>query len=431
MSHYYLWTIGCQMNQADSQHLSNYLESQGFQPAASMESADLVLLNSCVVRQSAEDRVIHQLASLKALKDANPSMVIGLTGCLVDSNIPQLQKRFPQVDVFFGPQAFGNLEEWMAARSVTKMSPTRHPACSRNGEPVEGPVLPTAFVPVIQGCDSFCTYCVVPFRRGREKSRPIAEIACEVKELVRRGVKEVTLLGQKVDAYGHDLPETQDLADLLTELNTLNRLSRIRFLTSHPQHMTTRLIDTIARLDKVCEHINLPVQSGDDGILTAMRREYTVQEYRELIKRIRSTIDGVALSTDVIVGFPDETEEQFQHTLELIQEIRFDSVHVARYSPRPGTWATRHLKDNVPHSIKRSHKKLLEATQSKISLEINQQLLGKNVEILVEGIEKDKWRGRTRTDKLVFFPDTVYHTGKLLQVKIEKASPWWLEGKPT
>lgn len=418
MSHYYLWTIGCQMNQADSQHLSNYLESQGYQPAASIEAADLVLLNSCVVRQSAEDRVNHQLASLKALKEANPELSIGLTGCLVDSNISQLQKRFPHVDVFFGPQALGNLQEWLATRgSAIKQEETPLP-----------PINPTAFVPVIQGCDSFCTYCIVPFRRGREKSRPIAEIACEVRELVQRGVKEVTLLGQKVDAYGHDLPERPDLADLLTELNRIDGLSRLRFLTSHPQHMSTRLIDTIARMDKVCEHINLPIQSGDDDILKAMRRGYTVREYRELIDRIRSTIRGVALSTDVIVGYPDETEEQFQHSLELIKEIRFDSVHVARYSPRPGTWATRHLKDNVPSSVKRARKKLLETTQADISLELNQRLLNQKVEILVEGLEKGKWRGRTRTDKLVFFSDTADHSGQLILIKIEKAGPWWLAG---
>lgn len=425
MAHYYLWTAGCQMNRSDSDRLAAYLESIGYQPAARVEDADLVLVNSCVVRQSAEDRVTHQLASLKALKEANPTVAVGLTGCLVDSNVDKLQRRFPHVDVFFAPQRLESLKAWLARKDAVATCVTRV------SKPVEAPssaVSPTAFVPVNQGCDSFCTYCIVPLRRGRERSRPLAEIACEVRELVRRGVKEVTLLGQKVDAYGHDLPGQPDLADLLTQVNAIGGLARIRFLTSHPNHMSQRLIETIARLDKVCEHINLPVQSGDDDILKAMRREYTALEYRDLVERIRRTIPGVALSTDVIVGFPGETDEQFRHTLELVKEIRFDTVHVASYSPRPGTWATRHLKDSVPSPVKRERKKLVEGAQAEIAREINSGLGGRIVEVLVEGQEKGKWRGRTRTDKLVFFLDSVDRTGQLVDIKVEKAVPWWLEG---
>ncbi|MBI4289738.1 MAG: tRNA (N6-isopentenyl adenosine(37)-C2)-methylthiotransferase MiaB [Chloroflexi bacterium] len=418
MAHYYLWTIGCQMNRADSERLAAYLDGMGYKPAASPEAADLVLLNSCVVRQSAEDRVTHQLDCLKAVKEANPKVAIGLTGCLVDSNAAELKQRFPHVDVFFGPQALGNLEEWLSTRG----------ALPEREAPVLAVRFPTAFVPVIQGCDSFCTYCIVPFRRGREKSRPIADIACEVRELVRRGVKEVTLLGQKVDAYGHDLPEKPDLADLLTELNGIDGLVRLRFLTSHPNHMSGRIIEAVASLDKACEHINLPVQAGDDEVLKAMRRGYRVGDYRKLIDRIRSVIPGVALTTDVIVGFPGESDEQFRHTLDLVKEIRFDAVHVAAYSRRPGTWATRHLKDAVRSPIKRDRKRLVEAAQAEIAQGINTRLVGQAVEVLVEGKEKGRWQGRTRTDKLVFFSDPVDRAGQLAQVKIDRAGPWWLEG---
>lgn len=419
MAHYYLWTIGCQMNRADSQQLAAYLEGQGYQPVPRMEAADLVLVNSCVVRQSAEDRVAHRLNSLKALKQAHPQLAIGVTGCLVDSNRDSLQRRFPHVDFFFGPQAWADLEAWLASRGVAaELDKLVFPAPA-----------PTAFVPVIQGCDSFCTYCIVPFRRGRERSRSMVEIACEVRELVRRGVKAVTLLGQKVDAYGHDLPEKSDLADLLAELNKIDGLARLRFLTSHPRHMTPRLIEAVARLDKVCEHISLPVQSGDDDILRTMRRGYTVGEYRKLVQRIRTAIPGVAVSTDVIVGFPGETDEQFRRTLELVKELRFDTVHVAAYSPRPGTWARRHLKDSLPASVKRERQGLVEAAQAEIALDINRCLRGEKVGVLVEGKEKGKGKGRTRTDKLVFFADTADHSGKLVQVKIDKAGPWWLEGE--
>ncbi len=209
------------------------------------------------------------------------------------------------------------------------------------------------YVPIMQGCNNFCSYCIVPYRRGRERSRPMEEIICEVKNLVRRGVKEVTLLGQNVDSYGHDLPGNPDLADLLYQLNPLDGLLRIRFLTNHPKDMKSKLIDAVAKLDKVCEQINLPVQAGDDEILKAMRRGYTVEHYRQLIAEIRTNIPDISLSTDVIVGFPGETEAQFQNTYNLLSEIRFDMVHVAAYSPRPGTLAAREMEDNVPPEIKK------------------------------------------------------------------------------
>jgi tRNA-2-methylthio-N6-dimethylallyladenosine synthase len=255
------------------------------------------------------------------------------------------------------------------------------------------------------------------------------EVICEVQGLVQRGAKEVTLLGQNVDSYGHDLPGKPDLADLLRELNQINGLARIRFLTNYPSGVNRKLIAAVARLGKICEHISLPVQAGDDEILRAMRRGYTVAQYRELVQQIRSAIPGVALSTDVIVGFPGETREQFQRTVELLSELRFDTVHVAAYSERPGTIASRKLKDDVPLEEKKRRLKKVEELQEGIAAEINAKLLGKEVEVLVEGEKKGKWYGRTRTDKLVFFFDNVDYLGQLVTVEVENTSPWSLQGK--
>jgi tRNA-2-methylthio-N6-dimethylallyladenosine synthase len=286
----------------------------------------------------------------------------------------------------------------------------------------------SVYVPIIQGCNNFCAYCVVPYRRGRERSRPIAEIVGEVKGLVRRGAKEIVLLGQNVDSYGHDLPDKPDLAELLTELNVIDGLARVRFLTNHPKDMSRKLIDAIATLDKVCQHISLPFQSGDDDILKAMRRGYTVEHYRQLVGEIRDRMPGVALSTDVIVGFPAESERQFQKTVDLLTELRFDTVHVACYSPRPGTLAAREQPDDVPTAEKHRRLKMVEQLQEGIATEINARLMGQTVEILVEGKTKGKWRGRTRSDKLVFFSDTGDRQGQLANIRIEKTSPWSLQG---
>jgi tRNA-2-methylthio-N6-dimethylallyladenosine synthase len=287
---------------------------------------------------------------------------------------------------------------------------------------------PATYVPIIHGCNNFCAYCVVPYRRGREKSRSMADIVCEVKELSSRGTKEVTLLGQNVDSYGHDLPEKPDLADLLTELNAIDGLCRIRFLTNHPKDMSRRLIETVARLDKVCKNITLPAQAGSNEILTAMRRGYTIENYKKLVSEIRSVIPNVGLVSDIIVGFPSETEAQFQQTVDLLTELRFDAVHLAAYSPRPGTIAAREMADDVPEDEKKRRLKMLESLQEKILTEINADLKGKIVEILVEGKQKGKWFGRTGTDKLVFFTDNVNYTGKLVNLRIDQTSPWSLQG---
>jgi len=402
------------MNKAESERLGSYLEQAGYQATAAAEEADLIVLNSCVVRQSAENRVVNKLGALKSLKKSNPGVTLAVTGCLVNSHTDQLKRDFPHVDHFFKP---GDCPQW-----IEKQDKPLTPVISQRPSPA-------TFVSIIQGCNNFCSYCIVPYRRGREKSRPMAEIIGEVEGLVRRGAKEVTLLGQNVDSYGHDLPDKPDLADLLDKLNDVDGLARIRFLTNHPKDMTPRLIEAIARLEKVCEHISLPVQAGDKDILKAMRRGYTVEHYRRLVAEICGKIPSVALSTDVIVGFPSETEWQFQQTFDLLSELRFDTVHVAAYSPRPGTIASREFEDSVPYAEKKRRLREVESLQERIATEINARLLGTTVEILVEGRKKGKWWGRTRSDKLVFFNSNQNSLGQLVEIGIEKTSPWSLQGR--
>src|SRR4030042_1561757 len=322
---YYIWTIGCQMNKAESQKVADYLELAGYQATDTLQKANLVVLNTCVVRQSAEDKIVGMLGYLKGMKSQKPDLSILVTGCFVDSEIKQLEKSFPHVDLFFKPSDYLRLLEWAEKQAIAV---PKDMACL----PPSQSTKVSAFIPIIQGCNNFCSYCIVPYRRGRERSRPIDEVVSEVAELAGLKTREVTLLGQNVNSYGHDLPEPCDLSDLLAVLNSIIGLDRIRFLTNHPKDMSQLLIQTIASLDKVCRHINLPLQAGNDAILKAMRRGYTVEQYRQLVGSIRRYIPEVALSTDVIVGFPDESDEQFKQTLGILEEIRFDTVHVAIYS---------------------------------------------------------------------------------------------------
>ena len=417
MFYYHIWSIGCQMNKAYSEQLATDLERLGYRSTGDIEEADIAVINSCVVRQSAENRVLSKLNSLIPLKRLNPDTVVALAGCMVDPGIAELRRRFCHVDLFLKPGESAELLDLARARAPEGM---------QDFTPL--PLPPNAFVTIIEGCDNFCSYCIVPYRRGRERSRPLAEIRSQVESLVERGVKQVTLLGQNVDSYGHDLPGMPDLADLLEEVNSIEDLVRIRFLTSHPKDMNQKLILAVASLDKVCESISLPVQTGDDEILQAMGRGYTAQNYRELVEQIRSIVPGVALSTDVIVSFPGETEIQFQRTLDLLSNIRFDTVHVAAYSPRSGTLASREFEDDVPPSEKKRRLQKVEELECQIASEINAQLLGQKVEVLVEGDKKGKWWGRTRTGKLVFFNDDSSRLGQLVEVEIEKTSPWSLQG---
>ena len=433
MPRYFIWTIGCQMNKAESQRIAGYLNSAGYQSATSFSHADLVVLNTCVVRQSAENKVLGTLSLLKGLKDRHPNLQILVTGCLVNSDTQELKRRFPHVDLLFKPGDYPELIAWGQKQGIPiEQRLLRYPfAPLRASAHCNGAWMassPCALIPIIQGCDNFCSYCIVPYRRGREVSRPVGEIVCEVEELVSRGIKEVTLLGQNVDSYGHDLPGHPDLADLLNELSSVDDLARIRFLTNHPKDISLKLIETMASLSKVCEHLELPVQSGDNDILRAMRRGYTVERYRELVHTIRRKIPKISLNTDIIVGFLGETEEQFEHSLSLLEEMRFDVVHVAAYSPRPGTIAWREYQDNIPAEVKRERLNKIEELQAAIASELNSQLQGRQVEVLVEGRKKGKWFGRTLSNKLVFFEDAGDWLGQLARIQIKTTSPWSLRG---
>jgi len=421
MPRYFIWTIGCQMNKAESLRIASYLSSIGYQATAVPKEADLVVLNTCVVRQSAENKVLGTLGLLKGIKEKRPNLRILVTGCFVDSDIERLKRQFSQVDFFFKPGAYSELAGWAQKHGI---STAEHGLSFSMLSPS-----PCAFVPIIQGCNRFCSYCIIPYRRGREVSHPLEEVVCEVKELVKQGVKEVTLLGQKVDSYGHDLPHNPDLADLLTELNGIENLTRIRFLTNHPKNISQKLIKAMASLDKLCEHLELPVQSGDNDILKAMRRGYSVEQYCELVHTIRRHIPQVSLSTDIIVGFPGETEVQFEHTISLLKEMRFDVVHVAAYSPRPGTIAWRKYADSVIPEVKKGRLNRVEQLQTGIAAEINSTYQGNIVEVLVEGKKEGKWYGRTRSDKLTFFIHDNNCSGQLMKIRIEKTSPWSLQGR--
>ena len=409
------------MNTADSERLGSALEQLGLTPVDRPADADVVVLNSCVVRQSAEEKVVGTLTSWQPIKKQNPNQVFALMGCMVGPDTGQLQRRFPHVDVFMRPQQYGPLLELVGQRLELDWE-----GCLESLTPNRPG--PTCYVPIIHGCDLMCTFCIIPYRRGRQVSRPVDEVVREVELLSARGVKEVTLLGQTVDAYGHDLPDKPDLAELLQALNGISGLDRIRFLTSHPSFMSDNIIDAVASLPKVCEHINLPVQSGDDQVLNRMRRPYSSGEYLALISKIKDALPYVSLSTDVIVGFPGETQQEFQRSLDLVARVGFDKVHIAAYSTRPGTIAHKTMADDVSPEEKTKRRVALEQLQEKILAEINAELVGSQEEILVEGQLRGKWQGRTRSNKLVYFEHQDDYLGQLVNVIITQSTPWSLQG---
>ncbi|MDW8352625.1 MAG: MiaB/RimO family radical SAM methylthiotransferase [Anaerolineae bacterium] len=462
---YHIATFGCQMNEADSQRLASELEKLGLRATDDRLAADVLVLNTCVVRQGAEDKALSYLHMIRPIKQRNPNVVVGVMGCLVGvrGNTP-LRKAFPWVDVFMAPSEPGPMVDFLLQREGKRLAEAETQArfALQDGDalPELALRLPaheigkrvTANVPVVYGCSHACTFCIIPFRRGAERSRPIPEIVREVESLVAQGVKEVTLLGQIVDRYGYDLlgddyaikrynpgaasgipsqniPVHTPLVDLLRAVNDIPGLLRVRFLTSHPNWMTDELLDAVNALPKVMPHIEVPVQAGDDEVLMRMRRGYTRDDYRRLIERIRAKVPDAAIATDVIVGFCGETEAQFMRTYELLEELRLDVVHLAKYSPRPQTVAAREMADDVPEEEKERRFRLLEAQHERISGEINQRYLGQTVEVLVEGKHKGKWRGRTPQNKLVFFEDATQDwRGRLAEVTITWAGPWSMQG---
>jgi tRNA-2-methylthio-N6-dimethylallyladenosine synthase len=434
---YHIWTEGCQMNVADSQRVAVALERLGYEATGKPDNADVIVMNTCVVRQSAEDKAYGRLSSLRPIKERRPEVVINLMGCLVGvRSYEQLKKRFPYVDVFSPPSDPGPLLAYLTqpeSRAIEQAETADRFTLMEEedlGLPEnERGQLVSAFLPVVLGCSHACTYCIIPYRRGIERSRPHMRILAEARSLVEQGVREITLLGQIVDRYGKDRPEGPNLAGLIRELHEIDGLLRIRFLTSHPSWMTDELLDVVAELSKVCPHIEVPVQAGDDDVLAAMKRGYTSGDYRRLVAHIRERVSGVSIATDVIVGFPGETREQFQHTYDLLAELRLDVAHLARYSPRPGTVAARRMADDVPAEEKMRRFRLLEELQEKIATEIHAGLLGKKEPVLFEELVKGRWKGRTRTNKLVFVTSEENLRGRELPVEMTWTGPWSMQGK--
>lgn len=432
---YHIWTSGCQMNVADSRRIASALEGLNYQSTPKAEDADVIVLNTCVVRQSAEDSAVGRISSLKNIKLKRPDTVINVMGCLVGiKSTLDLQKQFPHVDVFSAPSDPGPL---MAYLTQDESKSWQQEVTSRRFAFMDGELtlpeadrshLVSAFVPVVLGCSHACTYCIIPYRRGIERSRPVEDVLNEVSSLVSQGVKEITFLGQIVDRYGLDLPEKSSLPELLNLVHDIGGLERIRFLTSHPNWFGIDLMDAVASLTKVMPHIEVPHQAGDDQVLQNMKREYSIDQYRQLVSEIRNRIPGVSVATDLIVGFPGETSDQFQRSYDVLEELKLDVVHLARYSVRPGTVAARKMEDDVPDNEKWNRFRLIEELQEGIATEINQKYLGETVEVLFEGKNKDRWRGRTPTNKLVFVESELNLLGTVQPVKITWTGPWSMQG---
>jgi len=490
---FHVWTLGCQMNRSDSEEMAGRLLAVGCEEASTFETADLVVINTCAIREGAEQKVIGRQGHLARLKSANPGLRVVMTGCAVrEAERDGLRRRFPAVDLFLRPDEEPELVDRLGLASAQgaigavgttttvgrtvvgaadKLSGTRARAIGE-GTVARGSAI-SAWLPIIYGCDKTCTYCIVPFSRGPERSRPFDDIVDEARALARAGYREVTLLGQNVNSYGHDLePEARfahvdaerwagrrldlhgrpDLAELIRAIDALGTadgrpaIPRLRFVTSHPWDLSDRLISALADCPSVCEHLHLPVQSGDDAVLRRMGRQYTIEHYRERLDRIREAVPGITISTDVIVGFCGETEEQFQRTLALLEEVRYDQVFAAAYSPRPGTPATR-LADDVPPDVKRRRLNELLANQERIGLERNQGWLGREVDVLVDAVAPVRSHGhdhvdaaahpdpagpatvvtgRTRGNKLVHVPGDAALVGHEVRVRVDHAGPYAL-----
>ena len=429
-------TFGCQMNKLDAELSLGLLLEEGYQIVDKADEADVILFNTCSVRQHAEDKVYSHLGALKTLKKKHPEVIVGVLGCMAQKDGKAIFKRMPHVDLVCGTRMFARLPELILNirnRGSHVLAVDEDQIIHVKRAVSHRPNFYQAFVTVIRGCDNFCSYCIVPHVRGREISRTISDIKEEVEALVANGCKEVTLLGQNINSYGKGLPGGVTLGDLLSELNDIDGLGRIRFVTSHPADMSRDLIRTISRLGKVCEYLHMPAQSGSDQILKRMRRGYTAGYYRDLISYAREVIPHMMVASDFIVGFPGETDEDFQETVRLMEEIRFQNCFIFKYSPRTGTKAAE-LEDDVADEVKRARNMRLLELQKGISLAENKKLIGRVVQVLVEGASKsdsNKLSGRTRQNHIVVFNGSRESTGKLIDVLIHEVTDLTLYGTPT
>ncbi len=430
-------TFGCQMNEHDSEVIAALLESMNYCSTASPEEADLIVINTCAVRQKPEDKVSSLLGKFQELKKEKPDLIIAVTGCMTQQEdlAAYIRDRFHHVDLILGTHALPRLPSLVAMVTEHKgrIVDIKEDYPNREGLPVNHSSPFKAWLPVIYGCNNYCSYCVVPYVRGRERSRTLKDILSEANDLAAKGFIEVTLLGQNVNSYGHDLAENIDFPDLLLALNDISGLKRIRFMTSHPKDLSDRLIKAVKAGENICEHFHLPVQSGSNRILDIMNRSYTRDQYLELIQKIRAEIPGVAITSDLIVGFPGEKENDFLDTLSLVEEARFDNAFSFLYSPRKNTAASM-LPDQLSAKVKDERLKSLNEIQHRISKEVNGELLNKITEVLVDGPSKGDsalQTGRTRTNKLVHFSAEQDLTGQIIAVRITEAKTWNLLGEMT
>lgn len=430
---YHIDTMGCQMNERDSETIAGVLQSLGLRPADDPCTARVAILNTCAVREKPEHKVFSKLGDWAKLKRVRPELVIGVCGCVAQVMAEEIRARAPYVDLILGPRNLAALREGVRGALADDRLPTwvTDPAeVPDDTQPVARAPGVSAFVNVTYGCDNFCAYCVVPYARGREVSRPAADILTEVAEVVAAGYRDVTLLGQNVNSY-RDPGDDTGFPELLRRVGETESLWRLRFTTSHPKDCSEDLLRAMAETPTACEHLHLPIQAGDDEVLARMGRGYTYAQYRDLVNRARAGVPGLGLTTDVIVGFPGETEAQFEHTLAALAEIRFDQAFMFKYSDRPGT-AAKAMPDKVPEATKQARLERLVALQNDIGREINVAQEGRVFEVLVEGRDvksPDKWRGRTRGNKLMVFAGGEERAGRLVMVRAIRGFLWGYVGE--
>lgn len=438
---YFIQTYGCQMNVHDSERMAGMLESLGFDATGAPEGADVILLNTCAVRERPEHKLYSELGEIRKLKAEKPNLIIGVAGCMAQREADTIRRRVPEVDILLGPRNLHHLPVLVQRAAEGADSDGLDLECDPTpATPVRRSNTVSAFVNIIFGCNFKCTYCAVPSARGEEVSRRPSEILDEVRQLSDLGYREITLLGQTVNAYGHDLGKLEDgkridFAWLLEQINEINPKLRVRFTSPHPMYFNARLVDAIAALPNVCEHLHLPLQSGDNTCLRRMKRTYTIEKYRRIIDDIRAKIPDVAVTTDTIVGFCGETEAEFENTMQAFRDIQFDQAFMFAYSPRHSTEAWE-WPDDVPIEVKKERLARLIELQNTIAREKNRQLIGRRFEVLVEGkSDKDpsKMMGRTRTNKLAIFPGTPeqFPPGSLVEVETQQGFLWGFTGEAT
>ncbi|EDT84017.1 tRNA (N6-isopentenyl adenosine(37)-C2)-methylthiotransferase MiaB [Clostridium botulinum] len=433
---FFIETWGCQMNEEDSEKLSGMLKREGYVRTEERENADVIIFNTCCVRENAELKVYGNLGILKGLKYKNPNLIIAVTGCMMQQKgmAETIKKKFPFVDIIIGTHNLHNFANYLnevKKKDTSVLKIQEKEDIIIENMPIDRKNSMKAFVTIMYGCNNFCTYCIVPYVRGRERSRTPENIEAEIKKLISEGYKEITLLGQNVNSYGKDLEPKITFAELLKRVNNIEGLERVRFMTSHPKDLTDDVIEAIAKCDKLCEQIHLPVQSGSSEILKKMNRHYDREKYLDVVSKIKKLIPNVALSTDIIVGFPGETEKDFEETLSLVKEVEYDSAFTFLYSIRKGTPAAK-FEDQVPEDVKHNRFNRLVEVVNEISAKKNKAYEGKIEEVLVEGTSKNdenKLMGRTRAGKLVNFIGNKESIGKLVNVKITKANSFSLTGE--